>query len=272
MRVQLRRWLNALGLILGMIGVVIIFVWGPPQPSFQRGVWMGLQGGTRLPAQGGKTVDEISAETAEKEGNYRFMSRLGLGFVFLGFGCQLGATVDAMARPVQSHVTPVCEIALLNRLLDDRDATIRDLRARLDVEADERRRVQGQLSGLLADKRSSPTADHPPPAAAQPWALRRPRAFWISACNVIGLLCSVAGVVLLFWFALPPRIPGGPSFLTSDRPPAPEWEAENRRYDRNAHIGLGLVIVGTLMEAVPPVCTAIGSWRRRPRAARQRPR
>jgi len=33
---RMRRWLNVIGLIFGMIGVVIIFVWGPPQPSFQK--------------------------------------------------------------------------------------------------------------------------------------------------------------------------------------------------------------------------------------------
>jgi hypothetical protein len=27
--------LNALGLFLGMIGVLMIFIWGPPQPSFE---------------------------------------------------------------------------------------------------------------------------------------------------------------------------------------------------------------------------------------------
>jgi hypothetical protein len=103
------------------------------------------------------------------------------------------------------------------------------------------------------------------------WALRRPRAFWISMCNIIGLLCSVAGVVLLFWFALPNAAPGGPQALGA-RGPDPGWEAENRRYVRNAHIGLVLVVIGTLMEGVPPLCTAIGSARRRPRVARQRPR
>jgi hypothetical protein len=100
-------------------------------------------------------------------------------------------------------------------------------------------------------------------------ALRRPRAFWISACNIVGLLCSLVGVVLLFWFALPNAVPGGPQSL-GVRGPVPGWETENRRYDRLAHIGLVLVIVGTLMEAVPPLCTAIGSARRRPSASRQR--
>ena len=27
------RWLNTIGLLLGMAGVVILFIWGPPQPD-----------------------------------------------------------------------------------------------------------------------------------------------------------------------------------------------------------------------------------------------
>jgi len=51
-----------------------------------------------------------------------------------------------MAQGVQSHVTPVREVVLLNRLLDEREATIRDLRARLDASDDERRRLTLLLS------------------------------------------------------------------------------------------------------------------------------
>jgi len=47
-----------------------------------------------------------------------------------------------------------------------------------------------------------------------------------------------------------------------------EWLAERHRYDIYAHIGLTLVLIGTVLEAVPPFCTAIGSWRRRPIAPR----
>jgi hypothetical protein len=93
-------------------------------------------------------------------------------------------------------------------------------------------------------------------------ALRRPRAFWISFCNVIGLACSVVGVLLLFWYALPNEPPGGPGFLAGGGG-GPAWEAQRQLYDRYAHWGLGLVLLGTLLEAVPPVCTAIGAWRRR---------
>jgi hypothetical protein len=97
------------------------------------------------------------------------------------------------------------------------------------------------------------------------YILRRPRTFWISACNLLGLCFSVAGVVLLFVYALPEVPPGGPGVVGRNAGGGPEWEAEMRRYNWNAHLGLGLVLIGTVLEMVPPFCTAIGSWRRRPR-------
>lgn len=98
-----------------------------------------------------------------------------------------------------------------------------------------------------------------------PSALRRPRAFWISVCNIAGLLFSLVGVVLLFFFALPNEAPGGPGALwrTAIGTDAAHWEAVERRYNEYSRIGLVLVVAGTLMEAVPPFCTAVGSWRRR---------
>jgi hypothetical protein len=92
--------------------------------------------------------------------------------------------------------------------------------------------------------------------------MQRPRAFWISLCNVVGLACSLAGLLLLFYFALPNEVPGA-SILLGDAPPG--WEKQQLRYNRYAHWGLALAVVGTIMEAVPPVCTAIGSARRRRR-------
>ena len=97
------------------------------------------------------------------------------------------------------------------------------------------------------------------------YILRRPRAFWISAVNVLGLACSMVGVVLLFWYALPELPPGGAATMAVTAA-VPGWEAEVRRYHSLAHIGLVLVLIGTLFEAVPPACTAIGSWRRHPSA------
>jgi hypothetical protein len=85
----MRRWLNPLGLIFGMIGVVIIFIWGPPQPSFQKGEALVTQESNVLP--NGQTVKQRDAEIAAKERHYKHLSQVGLIFVFVGFACQLGA-------------------------------------------------------------------------------------------------------------------------------------------------------------------------------------
>jgi hypothetical protein len=82
----MRRWLNPLGLIFGMIGVVMIFFWGWPQPSFEGDV---------LTAD---TSAQQQAELKTSEEHYRFMSKLGLGLVFLGFGCQLIAALAPSDR------------------------------------------------------------------------------------------------------------------------------------------------------------------------------
>jgi hypothetical protein len=94
------------------------------------------------------------------------------------------------------------------------------------------------------------------------YILRRPRAFWISVCNLVGLAFSMVGVVMLFWYALPELPPGGAASLAVSGP-TPGWEAEVQRYHRLAYVGLVLVLIGTLLEAVPPFSTALGSWRRR---------
>lgn len=36
--------LNQIGLLLGMTGVVLIFRWGPPQPSFEEQPFLAMQG------------------------------------------------------------------------------------------------------------------------------------------------------------------------------------------------------------------------------------
>ena len=95
------------------------------------------------------------------------------------------------------------------------------------------------------------------------YLLRRPRAFWISAVNLLGLACSLVGVLLLFYNVLPTLIPGAGTFLTADDLNLSLWQAEYARHDRDAHIGLVLVLLRMLLEAVPPFCTAIGTWRRR---------
>jgi hypothetical protein len=82
--------LNRIGLILGMIGVVILFIWGPPQPSLEGGVGLGLEEGTRLPD--GRTVAQYNRDVARLRQRHTCLSRIGLALIGVGFLCQLGAT------------------------------------------------------------------------------------------------------------------------------------------------------------------------------------
>lgn len=82
-------------------------------------------------------------------------------------------------------------------------------------------------------------------------------------CNLVGLAFSLAGVLLLFYYALPNELPGAPSGLNVHPGDQQLYQVAWGLYDRYSHIGLYLVLIGTLLEAVPPLCTAIGSWRRR---------
>jgi len=82
----LEQWLNAFGLALNMVGVLFIFKWGPPQPSFESGVALCLEDATPLP--NGKTVAEHNASIESKKKRYKLMSCVGLIFIFVGFLCQ----------------------------------------------------------------------------------------------------------------------------------------------------------------------------------------
>jgi hypothetical protein len=81
--------LNTTGLILGMVGVVIIFFFGPPQPSFESGVSLGLEDGTHL--LNGQTVAQHDECKQQLRRLYSFMSKSGLVFIFVGFALQLFA-------------------------------------------------------------------------------------------------------------------------------------------------------------------------------------
>ncbi len=85
------------------------------------------------------------------------------------FGIRASASPDAMAQPLQSHAPQAGELAALQRLLDDREAAIRDLRARLDASEQERRASQAQLTALLTDQRAVP----PAPTRHSWWRWRR---------------------------------------------------------------------------------------------------
>ena len=83
--------LNSIGLLLGMIGVLIIFKYGPPQPNFEAGVSLELEEGTPID-KGGKTVADYNREVARRRKLYSNLSKVGLALIFFGFGLQLWAT------------------------------------------------------------------------------------------------------------------------------------------------------------------------------------
>ena len=85
----LAKWLNTAGLVLGMVGVAIIFIWGPPQPIFDEGVTVSLNSGTVL--RDGRKVADMEEDQRRLKRWHEVMSRLGLFLIGLGFLAQLVA-------------------------------------------------------------------------------------------------------------------------------------------------------------------------------------
>jgi hypothetical protein len=65
--------LNAVGLLLGIIGVILLFKYGMPPVLFLNHV----------------KVKESYPDNKEK--TYNILSKIGLGFIITGFGCQFCA-------------------------------------------------------------------------------------------------------------------------------------------------------------------------------------
>lgn len=81
--------MNSIGLIMGMIGVALIFFWGPPMPDFDDGVGLGIEPGTVL-ADGTKVSDIIDANQRRKR-LHQIVSSIGMALIFFGFGIQMAA-------------------------------------------------------------------------------------------------------------------------------------------------------------------------------------
>jgi len=84
--------LNSIGLISGIIGVIFIFIWGPPQPQLEEGVGFGLEDNSAID-ESGKTVKEFNEEIRRKRCRHSVFSKLGLFLIFIGFVLQLWATL-----------------------------------------------------------------------------------------------------------------------------------------------------------------------------------
>jgi hypothetical protein len=87
---MLPEWINTIGLVANIIGVVIAFFYGYPQPSHEEGVSLGLELGT--PLSDGKTVAQHNEDVRRQRRKYLICSRLGLLLMGLGFVLQLVAT------------------------------------------------------------------------------------------------------------------------------------------------------------------------------------
>lgn len=86
-------FLTRIGLVAGILGVLVIFIWGPPQPELTPGVSLGLEDGTVLPD--GMTVADHDSEVRRRRSHHLVLSRSGLGLVGVGFLCQFAATFMA---------------------------------------------------------------------------------------------------------------------------------------------------------------------------------
>lgn len=82
--------LNRIGLACGIIGVVLIFIWGPPQPSLEEGIGIAIEDGTLLPD--GRTAAQHDQDTRRLRARHTVMSRVGLALVGIGFASQFAAT------------------------------------------------------------------------------------------------------------------------------------------------------------------------------------
>ena len=79
---------NTVGLLLGVVGVVLIFVWGPPQPNLETGISLGLEDATPIDDTG-KTVADHNREVEARRRRHIILSRVGLALIGIGFLFQL---------------------------------------------------------------------------------------------------------------------------------------------------------------------------------------
>ena len=85
-----QQLLNSIGLVFSMLGVLIIFKFGPPQPTHETGVHIGLEDNNLL--SDGITVAQHNQDVKKMKMYYFHMSKIGIALVFIGFGFQLWAT------------------------------------------------------------------------------------------------------------------------------------------------------------------------------------
>ena len=78
----------ASGLILNMIGVLIVFVFGFPQPDYDNGYCLGLELYTEIDDKG-HTVKDFEERNRKNKNWHKAWAILGLLYLLAGFGFQL---------------------------------------------------------------------------------------------------------------------------------------------------------------------------------------
>jgi hypothetical protein len=75
--------LNTVGLALNMVGVVLLFFYGPSQPNLEEGISLGVEG---------VIVEEHNAKVRRLRSRHELFSRIALVLIFIGFLLMLIAT------------------------------------------------------------------------------------------------------------------------------------------------------------------------------------
>lgn len=87
---ELQQVLNSIGLVLNIIGVVVLFFCGWPQPDFSGGGRRTVEDETVMPD--GRTLAKHRAEAQAKQKRHKTWAAVALFLIAAGFGFQLWAT------------------------------------------------------------------------------------------------------------------------------------------------------------------------------------
>ena len=81
--------LNTIGLFLNIIGGILIFFFGFPQPNLEEGVSLGLE--LNNPLKDGRTVEQYNRDIQDKRTKYKRRSQFALMLILIGFVWQVVA-------------------------------------------------------------------------------------------------------------------------------------------------------------------------------------
>lgn len=89
---MIAKCLTITGLVLDIIGVVVVWRFALPQPTFKMGTGIAVEDNTPV-GPNGETAAEMDKKTERKRHLYRRIAFIGLFLIVLGFLLQLLAQV-----------------------------------------------------------------------------------------------------------------------------------------------------------------------------------